>query len=110
MKLSNFLDTALTDLQNGYCHFSVSGPSRVVGNTSEVFSSQGNKSRCFFLCSFEISKVLRLTIEYDVWMMMKERSKIPLELFVTHENLLVQFQDQLENLYDFLVILRLLTV
>ncbi|CAG7729958.1 unnamed protein product, partial [Allacma fusca] len=64
MKLSNFLESALTDLQ---CHFvwgsRHSGPTRVVGNFSEVFSFRGvDQNWCSFLCSFAISKVLRLAI------------------------------------------------
>jgi len=131
MKLSNFLESALTDLQ---CHCWIgsrhSGPTRVVGNFSEVFSFRGDMkpyaSYCTVLCSFAISKVLRLaiycnthpdgTIRFaigftpadvptnetlffilnemppapDVWMMNKEWSEIPLELFVTRGNLLVR--------------------
>ncbi|CAG7816531.1 unnamed protein product [Allacma fusca] len=130
MKLSNFLDTALTDLQNGYSQIPLSGPSRIIGNFSEVFSARGDHTWCYFLCSFAISKVLRLTIECnidsddniwfgiafipadvptnkalfaafkeipsaaDVWMMIKERSKIPLELYVTHGNLLSTNKDK----------------
>ncbi|CAG7786738.1 unnamed protein product, partial [Allacma fusca] len=123
--MSNCLDTALTDIQNGYTYYSISGPSRVLGNFSEVISS-GYPVPYNFMCSFAISKVLRLTMHClsfannniwfgigftpadvptnptllttlnqmppstDVWMMNKQESKIPLELFVTHGNLLVR--------------------
>ncbi|CAG7734799.1 unnamed protein product, partial [Allacma fusca] len=46
IKLSNFLNTALSDLHNAYPQFSVTGPSRVVGNNSEVFSSRGHQYAC----------------------------------------------------------------
>ncbi|CAG7825833.1 unnamed protein product, partial [Allacma fusca] len=60
MKLSNFLESALTDLQYYFWTGSKnSGPTRVVGSFSEVFSFSGDQNCCDFLCSFGISKVLR---------------------------------------------------
>ncbi|CAG7734357.1 unnamed protein product, partial [Allacma fusca] len=63
MKLSNFLESALTDLQ---CYFSFgsrnTGPMRVAGNFTEVFSFHGARYGCDFLCSFVISEAMRLTI------------------------------------------------
>ncbi|CAG7733591.1 unnamed protein product [Allacma fusca] len=126
-KLSNCLDTAITDFQEeGYNFLSISGPSRVAGNFSEVFFSRGCPYDFSMLWSFAISEVLRLTMycrifcdnyiyfgigftpadvpanhtllctlgqmppATDVWMMLKNRSDIPLELFVTHGNFLVR--------------------
>ncbi|CAG7833800.1 unnamed protein product [Allacma fusca] len=96
MKLSNFLESTLTDPQYCFCDGSKnSRPTRVVGNFSEEFSFSGGKDRCEFLSDVPTNQLLLSTLYSmppapDVWMMAKEYSKTPLELFVSHGNLLVR--------------------
>ncbi|CAG7828040.1 unnamed protein product [Allacma fusca] len=63
LKLSNFLNSALSNPEY-YLWFasSVTGPSEVLPSTSDVFSFAGDWVCCAFLCSYEISKLLRLTL------------------------------------------------
>ncbi|CAG7830495.1 unnamed protein product [Allacma fusca] len=61
--MTNFLDSVLTDPQYHFWYGSEnSGPSKVDGSFSEVFSFKGSSGVCQFLCSFAISGILRLVI------------------------------------------------
>ncbi|CAG7716508.1 unnamed protein product, partial [Allacma fusca] len=92
IKLSNFLDTALTDLQRHFYNGSRnSGPTRVVGHFSEVFSFSGDEGFSDVPTNASLFDILHeMSSTPDVWMMTKQDSKIPQELFVSHGNLLVR--------------------
>ncbi|CAG7733144.1 unnamed protein product [Allacma fusca] len=61
--MTNLLDSVLTDPQYYlWSDSKISGPSKVDGGLSEAFSFKGHSSYCFVLCSFAISKNLRLVI------------------------------------------------
>ncbi|CAG7724579.1 unnamed protein product [Allacma fusca] len=82
MKFSNFLESALTDLQCDFgCGSRHSGPTRVVGNFSEVFSFRGAMISNLSYSDVPtnetlINKLNQMPPAPDVWMMTKEVSSV----------------------------------
>ncbi|CAG7826317.1 unnamed protein product, partial [Allacma fusca] len=99
MKLSNYLDTALTDPQYHFYQGSGnSGPPRVAAKFSEVFSFSG-EHLCEFLSDVPTDQSLFRALNSmppatDVWMT-KPYLKTPLELFVSHGNFLARGKKRL---------------
>ncbi|CAG7819177.1 unnamed protein product [Allacma fusca] len=94
--MSNFLDTTITDPQYHFYQGSRnSGPKRVVGKFSEVFSFSG-EDRCIGFTPADVPTdeslfraLYSMPPATDVWMT-KPYSKTPVELLVTRRNLLVR--------------------
>ncbi|CAG7831704.1 unnamed protein product, partial [Allacma fusca] len=84
IKLTNFLDSVLTDPQYHFGFGSKnSGPLNVVGSFSEVFSFKGDKN-------FSLDdRLLKISPAPDVWFP-DEVSEVPVEFFVNHGNLIVR--------------------
>ncbi|CAG7821072.1 unnamed protein product [Allacma fusca] len=66
--MTNFLESVLIDPQYYcLCGSKNGGPTKVVGNFSEVFSFKGDPNVCEILCSLAISRVLRKCHPYRMF-------------------------------------------
>ncbi|CAG7829575.1 unnamed protein product, partial [Allacma fusca] len=113
MKLSNCLDTALTDLRNGSPCFPISGPSRILGNFSEVFSSgyrnDGTISRSVgksgrFSCNVEIVNCLNVPLRNrnQFYSNSNEKDLWPLEIPSFHrESFLGSSDSNFEGMFSY---------